>query len=106
MTRKAMLGLALALAIIGAILVIYGAFYTARSNDYVVTYYGYTIWSPPGFPSDATISANYALNYVGIALILLGIVIAVRNHTSPSSVPRPTANSETNPLTTQRAEIA
>jgi hypothetical protein len=82
MNSSALLGITFLLAILGAILVIFGAVYTARTSDTAGTYYGYPIWSPPAAsylpvvpPSDTTISANYTLNYVGLAILLTAISI-------------------------------
>jgi hypothetical protein len=88
MNRKILLGTTCPLATMGAILVIFGAVYTARTSDTVGTYYGYPIWSPPAWvpPSDATISANYTLNYLGIAILLTAISIPLASWSSKQSI--------------------
>ena len=79
----------------------YGAFQELPS-----TYYLYPIWSPPTWshvnysaascirssqytpfnpppscvPPPASISANYTVNFIGIVLVLLGVVVMVRGH--------------------------
>ena len=88
MNRKTLLGITFLVAIVGAMLVIFGAVYTARTSDTVGTYYGYPIWSPPAWvpPSDATISVNYTLNYVGIAILLTTIAIPLASWSSKQSI--------------------
>jgi len=92
MNSRALLGITFLLAV-GAILVIFGAVYTARTSDAVGTYYGYPIWSPPsaGYlpvapPSDTAISANFTLNYVGVATLLTAISIPIASWSSRQDV--------------------
>ena len=70
------------LAIMGATLVIFGAIFTATGSDYVGTYYGYPIWSLPGLPAAASISANYTLNYVGFGFLVAAIAISLVSRSS------------------------
>lgn len=73
---KRIRGTVFVLATIGAILLVWGAVYTMKTVDTVGTYYGYPIWNPPIHPADATVSADYLLNYLGMALLTLAAVVA------------------------------
>jgi uncharacterized membrane protein HdeD (DUF308 family) len=88
---KTLLGITFALAVVGAVLAIFGVAYTvspscASGNVFNV----YPIWSIPLsgcvqtglYPSLVFVSANYTLNYVGIAIILVAIAIPIALWTS------------------------
>jgi hypothetical protein len=77
LSRNQFLASALITAVIGVILMIFGAVYTLKTNDTIGTYYGYPIWSPPmfpGAPNNVTMSTSYLVNYIGIALLLASVI--------------------------------
>ena len=90
-SKGTLLGLALMLAMVGVILVIFGAIYTVNNS----TYYGTPIWSAPPVPPEHFplslnfISGNYTLNYLGVTLLVIAaaLVFAITKLREPLAHP-------------------
>ena len=92
------MGITFLVAIIGAMLVIFGAVYTVLPCTTGNVFYGYPIWSPPSFSGiqgcgnlttpvglpNGT-SVNYTLNYIGIVILLATIAIPLASWSSKQS---------------------
>jgi len=99
MNRKTLLGITFLVAVIGAMLVIFGAVYTVLPCTTDNVLYGYPIWSPPSFSGiqgcgnlttpvgiPNGISVSYTLNYVGIAILLTTIAIPLASWSSKQNI--------------------
>ncbi|MDG6902703.1 MAG: hypothetical protein JRM80_12200 [Nitrososphaerota archaeon] len=95
---KPLLVVGMVFLLVGGIMAVFGAVYTVRTSDTVGTFYGYPIWVPLvwALSFGASISANYTLNLIGVALILLGVAALVRGRGESPKVNGLTLDSEKN----------
>lgn len=114
---KSLLVVGTVVLLVGVIMALFGAVYST-TFDTATSYYLCPIWYGPipTFPFTINLAncwylvgpsppsqlaffsflgkINYLPNFIGIALILLGIIVVVRSHTSPSTPRHPIVNRE------------
>lgn len=67
------------------------------TTDTVGTLFGWPIWTPPvqstlpGGPTYVSVSANYTINYLGIALLVIAAIMLFLSHKTTKSIKPVTA---------------